>query len=142
MIIKQLSVVLQNEPGKLSDLSELLGKEGVNIRAISVADTSELSTVRFVVDDPEKAINILQGNGFTVYATDVLAVETPDHPGGLTAVVRPLKNAGINVLYLYSYLGRVSDQAIVILGVDRIEDAQEVLAQNWVRTLGREIYTL
>ena len=142
MLITQISVILKNIPGMLTDLSELLGKEGVNIRAISVADTSDVSTVRFVVDDPTKALNILKGNNFTVYETDVLAVETPDHPGGLTAVVRPLKEANINIHYLYSFLGRVSEQAIVILGVDRIEDAQEVLKRHWVRTLGKEIYNI
>ncbi len=142
MFIKQISVVLKNVPGMLCDLSELLGKEGVNIRAISVADTSEVSTVRFVVDDPPKAVNILKGHEFSVYETDVLAVETPDHPGGLTAVVRPLKEANINVLYLYPFLGRISDQAIVILGVDKIEDAERVLTRNWVHTVGKELYNL
>lgn len=142
MIIKQLSVVLKNIPGMLADLSETLGKDGVNIRAVSVADTSEVSTVRFVVDDPEKALNILKTNGYSVYETDVLAVETPDHPGGLNAVVRPLKEGGINVLYLYPFLGRMSDQAIVILGVDKIDEAQSVLQRNWVRMLGKEIYNL
>ena len=142
MLITQISVILKNIPGMLADLSELLGKEGVNIRAISVADTSDVSTVRFVVDDPTKALNILKGHNYTVYETDVLAVETPDHPGGLTAVVRPLKEANINIHYLYSFLGRVSEQAIVILGVDRIEDAQEVLKRHWVHTLGKEIYNI
>ncbi len=142
MIIKQISVVLKNVPGQLADLSELLGKEGVNIRAISVADTSEVSTVRFVADDPTKALNILKGHDYSVYDTDVLAVETPDHPGGLNAVVRPLRNSEVNVHYLYPYLGRVSEQAIVILGVDKIDKAQDVLKQNFVRTLGKEIYNL
>jgi len=142
MFIKQLSVVLKNVPGKLCELSEILGAEGVNIRAISVADTSEVSTVRFVVDDPVKALNILKGHDFSVYETDVLAVETPDHPGGLTAVVRPLKESQVNVLYLYPYLGRSSDQAIVILGVDNIEKAQQVLNKNWVHTVGKELYNL
>jgi len=142
MFIKQLSVVLKNTPGMLADLSEILGKEGVNIRAISVADTSEVSTVRIVVDDPAKAFNILKAHDFSVYETDVLAVETPDHPGGLHAVVQPLKDANVNVLYLYPYLGRISDQAIVILGVDKIEEAEEVLKKNWVHTVGKEIYNL
>ncbi|MCP4713963.1 MAG: ACT domain-containing protein [Deltaproteobacteria bacterium] len=142
MSIKQISVVLKNSPGMLADLSELLGKEGVNIRAINVADTSEESTVRFVVDDPSKALNILKGNDYAVYETDVLAVEMPDHPGAISAVVRPLKAADINVHYLYPFLGRVSDQAIVILGVDKIEEAQRVLKQNWVHMLGKEIYNL
>ncbi len=142
MVITQLSISLENVPGALSNVSELLGREGVNIRAISVADTSDISTVRFVVDDPEKAKNILKGNGFNPRETGVLAVETPDHPGGLLAVLKPLRAACINVHYLYPHLGRVSGNAIVILGVDRTEEAQNVLAQNWVKTLGKEVYSI
>lgn len=142
MVITQISIILDNVPGALSNVSEILGREGVNIRAVSVADTSDLSTVRFVVDDPVKALNILKGRGFRTKETDVLAVETPDHPGGMNAVLRPLRDAGINVHYLYPHLGRASGQAIVILGVDRTEDAQKVLAQNWVKTLGKEVYNV
>ncbi|OFW58665.1 MAG: hypothetical protein A2133_08070 [Actinobacteria bacterium RBG_16_64_13] len=142
MVIKQLSVSLDNVPGSLSTISELLGREGVNIRAISVADTSDISTVRFVVDDPEKAKNILTGNGHSPKETEVLAVEAPDHPGGMNAVLKPLKAAGINVHYLYPHLGRIDNNAIVILGVDKTEQAEKVLAQNWVKTLGREVYNV
>ena len=142
MFIKQISVSLDNVPGALSKVSEILGNEGVNIRAVSVADTADISTVRFVVDEPVKAINILTTSGYVVKETDVVAVETPDHPGGLNAVLKPLKDANINVHYLYPYLGRVSDQAIVILGVDKTEEAEKVLKQNWVHTLGKEIYDL
>ena len=142
MSIKQLSVSLANVPGSFSTVSELLGREGVNIRAISVADTSDISTVRFVVDDPEKAKNILTGSGYAPRETAVLAVETPDHPGGMNAVLKPLKAAGINVHYLYPHLGRMDNNAIVILGVDKTEEAQKVLTQNWVKTLGREVYNV
>jgi hypothetical protein len=142
MFIKQISIVLDNVPGAMSYVSEILGREGVNIRAISVADTSDISTVRFVVDDPARALNILKTNGFATKETDVLAVETPDHPGGLNAVLKPLKNAGINVHYLYPHLGRIGGQAIVILGVDKPEEAQKALQQNWVRTLGKEVYSI
>jgi len=142
MVITQISIILDNVPGALSNVSEILGREGVNIRAISVADTSDLSTVRFVVDDPVKALNILKGRGFRTKETDVLAVETPDHPGGMNAVLRPLREAGINVHYLYPHLGRAGGRAIVILGVDRTEDAERVLEQNWVRTLGAEAYNI
>lgn len=142
MVIKQISVSLENIPGAFSNISEILGREGVNIRAISVADTSDMSTVRFVVDDPEKALNMLKGNGYKPKETDVIAVETPDHPGGVNAVLKPLKNAGINVHYLYPHLGRINNNAIVILGVDKTEEAQKVLEQNWVHTLGKEVYTI
>jgi len=142
MFIKQISIVLDNVPGAMSHVSEILGREGVNIRAISVADTSDISTVRFVVDDPVRALNILKANGFPTKETDVLAVETPDHPGGLNAVLKPLKTGNINVHYLYPHLGRVGGQAVVILGVDKLEEAQKVLQQNWVKTLGKEVYTI
>ncbi|MFC1945079.1 amino acid-binding protein, partial [Chloroflexota bacterium] len=124
-------------------VSECLGAEGINIRAISVADTSDMSTVRFVADNPDKCTNVLKSHGYSVKETDVIAVEVPDHPGGLQAILKPLKAADINVLYLYPYLGRgVSGQPIVIVGVNKTEDAIKVLKSNWVQTFGEEIYSL
>jgi len=143
MCVKQISVSLENVPGKFLDVSELLGVEGINIRAISVADTSDVSTVRFVPDDPEKTTNVLRSHGYSVKETDVIAVEVPDHPGGLQAVLKPLKGADINVHYLYPYLGRgESGQPIIIVGVDKTEKAIEVMKRNWVHTFGKEIYAL
>jgi hypothetical protein len=142
MSIRQLSVSLANVPGSFAVVSELLGREGVNIRAISVADTSDISTVRFVVDDHEKAKNILTGGGYDPKEIDVLAVEVPDHPGSVSAVLKPLQAAGINVHYLYPHLGRIHGNSIVILGVDKPEAAQQVLEDNWVKILGREVYNV
>ena len=143
MCVKQNSISLENVPGKFLDVSELLGAEGINIRAISVADTSDVSTVRFVADDPEKTANVLRSHGYSVKETDVIAVEVPDHPGGLQAILKPLKNNNINVHYLYPYLGRgESGQPIIIVGVDKSEKALDVLKKNWVHTFGKEIYTL
>ena len=143
MCVKQISVSLENVPGMFLHVSECLGAEGINIRAISVADTSDISTVRFVSDDPQKTANVLRSHGYSIRETDVLAVEVPDHPGGLRAVLKPLKGANINVLYLYPYLGRgESGQAIVIVGVDKTEEAIRVLGKNWVHTFGKEIYAL
>jgi len=143
MSVKQVSVSLENVPGKFLDVSELLGAEGINIRAISVADTSDVSTVRFVSDEPDKTLNVLRSHGYSVKETDVIAVEVPDHPGGLQAVLKPLKGADINVHYLYPYLGRgESGQPIIIVGVDKTEKAIEVLQKNWVHTFGKEIYAL
>jgi len=143
MCVKQVSVSLENVPGKFLDVSELLGAEGINIRAISVADTSDVSTVRFVSDEPDKTINVLRSHGYSVKETDVIAVEVPDHPGGLQAILKPLKGADINVHYLYPYLGRgESGQPIIIVGVDKTEKAIEILKKNWVHTFGKEIYAL
>lgn len=143
MSVKQVSLSLENMPGKFLAVSEYLRVEGINIRAISVADTSDISTVRFVTDDPQKTERVLKSHKFSIKETDVIAVEVPDHPGGLLAILKPLKTANINVLYLYPFLGRgESGQPIVILGVDRTEEAMNVLKQNWVHTFGDEIYAL
>ena len=143
MCVKQVSISLDNTPGKFLAVSEYLGNEGINIRAISVADTSDISTVRFVTDNPDKTINVLKSNGYSVRETNVLAVEVPDHPGGLKAVLKPLREASINVTYLYPFLGRgESGQPIVILGVDKTKEAMEVLQKNWVHMFGKEIYAL
>jgi hypothetical protein len=143
MFVKQISVSLENVPGAFLDVSERLRAEGINIRAISVADTSDISTVRFVTDNPEKTASVLKSHDFAIKESNVLAVEVPDHPGGLIAVLKPLKNAGINVLYFYPYLGRgASGQPIVIVGVDKTEEAIEVLKKNWVHLFGKEIYAL
>jgi len=143
MRIKQISVVMENIPGKLSGLSDVLGAEGINIRAITVADTSDLTTVRMIVDDPAKAILVLESKEYNIRQREVLAVETPDHPGGLNAVLRPLRDAQINVHYLYPYIGRIKANAILILGVDKIDEAIQILTQNWVHLISeRKLYTL
>jgi len=143
MSVKQISISLDNKPGMFLAVSEYLGAEGINIRAISVADTSDISTVRFVTDDPDRTAAVLRSHNYTVKETNVLAVEVPDHPGGLHAILKPLKTADINVHYFYTYLGRgESHQPIVILGVDRTEEAVAILKKNWVKTFDQEIYSL
>ena len=143
MCVKQISVILDNVPGVFLSVSECLARENINIRAISVADTSGTSTVRFVTDNPEKTISVLRSNKYRVLENDVIAVEIPDHPGALRAVLKPLKELNINVLYFYTYLGRgESGQPIVIIGVDRTGEALEALKRNWVHTFGNEIYAL
>jgi hypothetical protein len=143
MSVKQILVSLENVPGKLLEVSEILGAEGINIRAISMAETAHVNTVRLVTDNPEKASNVLKSRGYMTQEVEVIAVEIPDHPGGLQAVLKPLKRRNINVLYLYPYLGRgESNQAILVLGVDNTEKALQVLQKNWVRTYGKEVYAL
>lgn len=139
MPVKQISVSLENVPGKLSELSERLGENGINIIALSVADTADISAVRFVANDPEKVVNILKSYGYSIKITDVLAVEAPNHPGGLNAVLKPLKDVNINVNYLYTCLG-TGEKSVLIMGVDRIEKAIEVLKKNWVHMYNEELY--
>ena len=141
MAVKQISISLENVPGKFSEVIGYLGENGINIIAVSVVDTADISAVRFVANDPEKAANVLESNGYSVKITEVLAVEAPHHPGGLNAVLKPLKEANININYLYTCLAR-SEKAVLIVGVDNMEEATRVLRSNWVRMIDEEIYTI
>jgi hypothetical protein len=140
MAVKQICVQMKNEPGALHQVTEILKQEGVNIRAISVMDPGEEAVVRMMVDDPELASNALATGGISFHEEDVIAVEVPDHPGGLHAVLAALRGAQINVQQLYSYLGRSGPHAILIMAVDRPQEAIEVLRQTWVRVFDEEVY--
>jgi len=141
MPVKQISVSLENVPGKLSEMSDYLGENGINIIAVSVVDASDVSAIRFVASDPEKAANVLRTHGYSIKITEVLAVEAPNHPGGLNAVLKPLKEVSINVNYLYTCLGR-GEKTVLIVGVDQMEEAIQVLKKNWVHMYDDELYKL
>ena len=141
MPVTQISVSLENVPGKLSEVSEYLGENGINIIALSVADTADISSVRFVASNPEKAANVLKTHGYSIRMSEVLAVETPNHPGGLNAVLKPLKEVAINVSYLYTCLG-TGDKTVLIVGVDKMDEAIQVLRKNWVHMYDDELYRM
>jgi len=136
MIIKQLSVKLKNEPGELSAISDVLGDAGINIRALNAAVHGKDAQVHMVVDEHEKARDTLSSRGYELSEYEVLAVETPDHPGGLNAVLRPLKEEGINIEFLYPLIGRmVSGNAVLIIGPDRVDDAVRTLQGHYINIL-------
>jgi hypothetical protein len=131
-----------NKSGKLSYLSEILGEQGVNIRAICVSHMSgDASDVCIVVDDPKRAKDTLKAKNIDYTENEVLAVEMPDHPGGMNAVLRPLKDASINAVTVYPYIGRASNP-VMIIEVEHIKKATEVLKQNWVKVWDKSIYKL
>ena len=140
--IKQISILLENTPGMLSGVSEILGKEGVNIGAISLAESTEKSIIRVITDNPDKTEQVLAAAGYHVWPRDVIAVEAPDHPGGLNAVLKPLSDAEINVHYIYSFLRRFKDYAILILRVSDTEKALKVLKDNYIAIVDDAIYSL
>lgn len=142
MPIKQFRLETANVSGKLSNLSDVLGKHGVNIRAISVGqESAEISSICIVVDDPKKAKNALSSESTEYQEMGVLAVEMPDHPGGMNAVLKPLRDAKINVITMYPYIGRASNP-IMILQVDNTPVATDVLKRNWVKLWDKELYRL
>lgn len=141
-MIKQISINLPNKPGKLSEISDLMGSEGLNIRAILLDEQGESGILRYIIEDPEKATNLLRSRGLEFKLDNVLAAVVPDHPGGLGAVLKPLRDNQINIRYLYPAIGRHGLNAILILGVDRNKDAVRVLKQNYIQLLGEEVYKL
>ncbi len=119
MKIKQISVFLENKKGRLLEATEALAKAGINIRALSIADTSEFGILRLIVADTEKAKEALEKSNFTVRENDVIAVGVPDSPGGLASILRILNDADINVEYTYAFVQKSGQQAVVVL---RLED--------------------
>ena len=143
MQVKQLSIFLENRSGRLSEVTRVLGDANVNIRALSLADTSDFGILRLIVDRPDEAYNILKQGGFTIRETDVLAVEVADQPGGLARLLDRFASSGINVEYMYAFVEKSGDQAIMIFRVEDPERAAELLTESGVRLLsGDAVYAL
>jgi hypothetical protein len=128
-IIKQISVFVENKPGRLASVTEKLYEEKINIRAFTIAEAGDFGIIRMVVDDTEKAYEKLRSEGFTVSLTDVLGVEVRDEPGGLYKIAKVLGDASINIEYVYAFTWGV-DKALIILRVDDIGKAIGVLEKE------------
>jgi hypothetical protein len=137
--VKQIDLFLKNEPGTLSGVSELLGANGINIIAFYVATEKNQGKLHFVANDPDKAANVLKTAGYKIKQRNVIACETPHHPGGLNAILKPLKSANINVDYIYPCLG-TGDMTVLIVGVGPVKEALGILEENWIRVLNGELY--
>jgi len=143
MIIKQISVFLENKSGRLAEVSRILGNNEINISALSIADTTDFGILRIIVNKPELAENILKENGFAVKCTEVIAVTICDKPGGLADVLEVIKQSGIGIEYLYAFVGKITEKAMVILRVDQTNKAIESLEEHGVKVLeSEEVYDL
>ncbi|MGV7928243.1 MAG: hypothetical protein AB2L13_04920 [Spirochaetota bacterium] len=140
MPITQVSVSVENSPGKLNEICDILEKEQINIKAIMASSVMNPVQVHMIVSDPAKAETVLRASGLNVSTREVIAVATPDHPGGLNAVLRPLIESSVNVETLYPFINLRGEEAIVIIEVDKINEAKEVLKKHWVKTYSTEIY--
>ncbi len=126
MIIKQLSVFLENKTGRLNEVTQILGNAGINMSAFSVADTSEFGILRMIVSDPENALTILKEAEFSVRLTDVVCLNSPNEPGALARTLNILSGEGVFIEYLYAY--SMNDKsANIVLKPDNIEKCIEVL---------------
>ena len=127
MIIKQISVFVDNKSGRLAQITKVLADNGIDIRALSLADTTKFGILRFIVNEPEKAQKALREADLTVSITDVIAVSVEDQPGGLAYPLSILNEKEINVEYIYAFVGAPHDKAFVILRVDDNEKAVKEL---------------
>ena len=137
MRIQQISVFLENKTGRLADVTKLIADAGVNIRAISIADTADFGILRLIVDRPAEAAEALSKGGFTTRMTDVLAIEIPDHPGSLAQVMEIFKQTNVNIEYLYASLEKDSSTAVVIFKVEDLDHGLRIVAENKLSAVDR-----
>ncbi|WP_272699955.1 ACT domain-containing protein [Desulfovibrio sp. Fe33] len=143
MKVDQLSIFLENRAGRLAEVTRILSDSGVNIRALSLADTSDFGILRLIVSDFEKAKDKLKAAGFTVGRTSVVAVEVNDQPGGLHNILGMLQEAGINVEYMYAFVQQSGDSAVLIFRFDRTDQGIELLSKNNITIIpGDKLYTM
>jgi hypothetical protein len=136
--IKQISLFVENKPGRMAKVSKGLSDAGVNIRAMTIAEAGDFGVIRMVVDNPEKGYKVLHDSGFTVSATDVLAVEMKDTPGGLYNIVDTLGVNKINVDYAYAFVTAKAERAMLIMRVDDLPKAKLVLGDKGVKIVTKE----
>ena len=138
MAIRQISVFVENKKGSLEKAVKTLAEAGVDMRALSIADTQEFGILRLIVSDNDKAVVALRAAGYIVSLNDVTAVEIPDEPGALSHVVGILAGHGINIEYTYAFLTRYDGHACVVFRVDDNDCVENILAQNGFVTLTPE----
>jgi hypothetical protein len=143
MKVEQISIFLENKPGGLEEVTRILKDAGINIRTLSLADTSDFGVLRLIVNDVDRASQVLKEQGFRISRTLVVAVEVPDRPGGLHGILEVLSKNGINVEYLYAFVERSGEHAVIIFRFDAPDKAIDVLQKNGMTVLpGAKLYGL
>ena len=138
MKIRQISVFLENKVGRILEITEILGQSNINIRALSLADTSDFGILRMIVNNIDKTKQVLKEKDFIVKESFVVAVEVPDKPGGLAAVLRVLGKEKINVEYMYAFFEKPQDRALLIFRFEDPDLAVSVLQKHGINMAGEE----
>ena len=138
MSIKQISVFLENKPGTLREMTDLLSRSNVDLRALSLAETKDFGIARLIADDVLGAMNVLREGGFIAKLTPVLAYEVPDEPGGLTGLLDKFSEAGVNIEYMYSFLGGADKKAFMLFRATDTEKAEADLARLGLKSAMQE----
>ena len=143
MQVKQISIFLENKTGRLAEVTSILSEAGVNIRALSLADTSDFGVLRLIVDDNKKAEEALKSKDFTVNKTRVVAVEVQDKPGGLNKILSLLDKSGVNVEYMYAFVRQSEDNAVMIFRFDHTDEAIKLLEDGGITVIeGSKVYAM
>ena len=138
MTVKQISVFIENKIGGLADITNVISSAGVNIRALSIAETSDFGILRLIVDDVFKAGNALKENGHIYSITDVLAVAGEDKPGSIAKIISTLAEANITLDYAYAFFAKKDELAYMIIKVEDMENAKKVLRNNHIHIATEE----
>lgn len=128
-MVKQLSVFLENKPGRLAKMTRVLGQERIDIITLSISDTTNFGIVRAIVNNTDKALEILKNSGFTVNVAELMAVYVPDHPGGLAELLALLEDKNISVEYLYSFVRKPGDKAMIVFKVEDVAAAEQMIRE-------------
>lgn len=143
MKVEQISIFLENKPGGLEHVTRVLMDAGINIRALSLADTSDFGILRLIVNESESAMTALHGEGLTIRRSQVVAVEVPDRPGGMHSIAKVLTENNVNVEYAYAFVEKSGENAIIIFRFDDIDAGIDVLLKKGFKVLtGEEVYRL
>ena len=140
MKLKQLVVSIENEPGRLFEVTDALGKAGINLRALNLVDTGAFGQLRLLVSDVSKARRILMEMQVPAFVNEVIAAEIEDKPGSLAAILKPLKDAGVHVIFMYAFINISYDKAVMIFRFSDNDKAIEILGQIGVRLLDAESF--
>ncbi len=138
MAVKQVSIFVENKEGRIKKAIDTLAKENINIRALSIADTTKYGILRLIVSDNEKAIAALEKDGFIVKENDVIILAVPDEPNGLNSTLSVFDEKGINLEYLYAFVSSKTDEAIVVMRLENMEKAVAALKESNVKILDSE----
>lgn len=130
MTIEQILVFLENVSGRLAEVTQILSGGGINLRAITIADTADFGILRIVSDNPDKALKLLEDGGFTARETDVLGVDVEDKPGGLAKVMDIFRKNSVNIEYLYASLEKNKDNAVVIFKVEDVQHGLKIIEES------------
>ena len=138
MTVNQISIFLENKPESLSQLTDVLAKNNINMRALSLADTSDFGIARIITDDCAAAEEILKNNDYIVKTTGVIAIEIPDEAGSLNKILKLLAENGRNIEYMYGFTGRKTNSACMIIRCTNMQKTEEILESNGIHTISQE----